>query len=103
MPAARVVEAVDVFEEGNFDLSAGLPVSTPDQFGLERFEVALDGRVIIAIFLAAHRCHQPVFAQDLLVVVRTVLAAAIRVVNAVLWWSPQGNSHVQGTDRQVLL
>jgi len=33
--AARVVEAVDVFEEGDFDVPAGLPVSAPDQFGLE--------------------------------------------------------------------
>ena len=28
--SARVVEAIDVFEEGNFDLPAGLPVSAPE-------------------------------------------------------------------------
>ncbi len=42
MFAAGVVEAVDVFEEGDFDLTAGLPVATPDQFGLERLEEAFD-------------------------------------------------------------
>lgn len=32
MLAAQIVEAVDVFDEGDFDLSAGQPVAAPDQF-----------------------------------------------------------------------
>jgi hypothetical protein len=44
-----------------------------------------------------------VFAQDLLIVVRTVLAAPVGVMNASLGWPAQGDGHVQGTDRQVLL
>jgi hypothetical protein len=32
--ASRVVEAVDVFEEGDLDLATGLPVAAPDEFGL---------------------------------------------------------------------
>ena len=40
-------------------------------------------------------------ARDFLVVVRTILAAAVGVMDAALWWSPQGNGHVQGLDRQV--
>ena len=64
MSAARVVEAVDVFKEGDFDVAAGLPVSAPEQFGLEGFEELLDGRVITAIFLATQRHRQPMFAQD---------------------------------------
>ena len=88
MSAARVVEAVDVFKEGDFDVAAGLPVSAPEQFGLEGFEEALDGRVIIAISLATDRHRQPMFAQDVSVVVRTVLAAPIRMVTASLWWPP---------------
>ena len=103
MSAARIVEAVDVFEEGDFDLSAGRPVAAPDHFGLEGFEKALDGGVIIAIAFAAHRCRQAMFAQDFLVVVRTVLAAPVAMMNASLWWSSQGDGHVQGADRQVLL
>ena len=35
--------------------------------------------------------------------VETALAATIRVVNAALGWPAQGDGHVQGTDRQVLL
>src|SRR6056297_3390124 len=34
-------------------------------------------------------------AQDFLIVVGTVLAAAVRVMDATLRWSPQRNSHVQ--------
>ena len=52
--AAWVVEAVDVFEEGEFDLSAGLLVPSLYDFGLEGFEKALDGGIIMAIAFAAH-------------------------------------------------
>ncbi|PPT07638.1 hypothetical protein CKA32_006696 [Geitlerinema sp. FC II] len=37
---------------------------------------------------------EPMLAQDFLVVVRAVLAAAIGMVNAALRWPPQRNRHV---------
>ena len=40
-------------------------------------------------------------AQDLLIVMRTVLTAAIAVEDAALWWGPEGNGHLQCPDRQV--
>ena len=43
------------------------------------------------------------FSQDFLIVVRIVLAASIRMMNAALGWPAQGYRHVQGTDRQVFL
>ena len=116
MPTARVVEAVDVFEEGNFDLSAGLPVSAPYHFRLPGFEKALERCVVITVALAAHGCCQTMFSQNLLMVMGTLWAArcpatvclqtvrgAIRVMNAALRWPAQGDGHVQGADRQVLL
>ena len=51
MFAARVVEAIDVFEEGDLDVASGVPFAPPDQFGLQGLEEALDGRVIIAVAL----------------------------------------------------
>ena len=42
----------------------------------------LDGGAIVAIALAAHRRFLAVFAQNLLVVVRTVLAARVAVEDA---------------------
>ncbi len=41
--------------------------------------------------------------QDLLVVVRTVLAAPVRVMDAALGWRPEGYGHVQSPDRQITL
>jgi hypothetical protein len=58
---------------------------TPDQLGLDGFEERLNCRIIIAIAFATHRYFEAVLAQDLLVVMRTVLAAAIRVMDAALW------------------
>jgi hypothetical protein len=103
MSAARVVEAVDVFENGDFDLSSCLPVSAPDHFSLEGFEKALNCGVVITIALAAHGCCQTMFSQDFLIVMGTVLAAAIRVMNTAFWWPAQRNGHVQGTDREIFL
>ena len=34
---ARIVEAVDVFEEGDLDLATGLPVAAPDEFSLQGY------------------------------------------------------------------
>lgn len=99
MPTARVVEAVDVLKEGNFDLPAGLPVSAPNYFWLERFEEVLNCGVVIAVTLATHGCCQTMFSQYLLIVMRTVLAAAISVLNAAFGRPAQGDGHAHGTDR----
>ena len=100
---ARIVEAVDIFEEGDFDLATGLPVAAPDQFGLQRFEEAFDGRIVVAIALAAHRNLEPMPAQHLLIVVSTILRPAIGVMNAA-WWRPSDrDGHVQRPQGEILL
>ena len=38
MPTTRVIEAVDVLEDGGLGLAAIFPRSAPDQFGLDGFE-----------------------------------------------------------------
>ena len=59
-------------------------MTAPNQFCLDRLEEGLDCGVVIAVALAAHRHLEPMLAQDLLVVVRTVLAAAVAVEDAAL-------------------
>ena len=51
MPPAGIVEAVDVFEQGNLGLPPCLPFPPPDQLGFQRFEEALDHGVVKAILL----------------------------------------------------
>jgi hypothetical protein len=82
MPTAGVIEAHDVLADGGFGLTTGLSGAPPDQFGLDRLEEGFDGGIIISVTFAAHRCLQAVLAQNLLVVVCTVLAAAIAVEDA---------------------
>ncbi len=94
--------SIDVFEEGDFDLAAGLPVAAPDQFGLQRLEEAFDGRIVMAIVFPAHRWLESVLAQKLLRV-SAVLRPAICVVNAALWWPAQGDRHVQRPESQIRL
>jgi hypothetical protein len=69
VPTARVIEAVDVLEDGGLGLSAGFPGAPPDQLRLDGLEEGLNGGVVIAVSFAAHRRLQAVLAQHLLVVV----------------------------------
>ena len=79
------------------------PWPPPDQLCLDRLEEGLDSGVVIAVALAAHRYPESVLAQKLLIIVRTVLAATVGVVNATLGRLPQRHSHLQRSDRQVVL
>ena len=45
MPAARIIEAVDVLKDGGFCLAAGFPIPAPDQLGLDGLEERLDNGV----------------------------------------------------------
>jgi hypothetical protein len=85
--AARAAELDDVFEKGDFDLSAGLPVPSPDQFGLQRFDEAFDGGIALTVAFPAHRNLDPVLAQQLLIVAGTIVRPAIHVLDAA-WWRP---------------
>lgn len=103
MSPARVVEAVDVFEECALDLTTGLPVAAPDQFGLQRLEEAFDGGIVVTVALAAHRNLEPVLSQQLLIVMSTVLRPAVRVMKAARWWPSDRDRHVQGPQGEILL
>ena len=81
MPPARIVEAVDVSAKSQFGGGAGLERRSPDQFVLDRLEHRFHHGVIVAIALVAHRRDDAVRFQQPLIIVRTILAAAIRVLN----------------------
>ena len=82
MFAARIIEAVDVFKDRQFRRTTRVPRVSPDQLGFDGFEERLDYGVIVAITFATHGCFEPVLPQAFLIVVRTILVTAIRVMNA---------------------
>jgi len=45
MPAARIIEAVDVLKDAGFGLVAGFPIPASDRLGLNRLEERLDNGV----------------------------------------------------------
>jgi hypothetical protein len=73
----------------------------PDQFGLDGFEERLDGCIIIADSLSTQRRFEPMLANDLLIVMRTILAASIRVMDAFFGRCPEGCGHVQSPGCQA--
>jgi hypothetical protein len=101
--AARVIEAIDVFEDGNLSGPAGLARMPPDQLRLDGLEEGFDGRVIIVFTFPAHGFLEAMLAQQLLIFMRAILAAPVRVMNAALGWSAQCDGHVQRPDRQIAL
>ena len=116
MASSRIVEAVDVFEDRHFSLSARFPCVPPNQFGFDGFEEGLDGGVIVTITLAAHPLPgsgllanhetgdlEAMLAQDLLVIVRTILTATVGMMDAALGRRSECYGHVQSPDRQVTL
>ena len=55
MPAAPVIEAVDLPEDGGFGLATGFPNPTPVQFSFDGLEERLDSGVVMAIALVTLR------------------------------------------------
>jgi hypothetical protein len=49
--ATRIVEAIDVFEDGHLSLPPRLPRVPPNQFSLDGFEERLNGSVEAPIFV----------------------------------------------------
>ena len=103
MPTARVVEGVDILEERGLGFSPCRPCVPPDQFGFQRFEEGLNGRIIVTISFAAHRHLKALLAQAFLIVMTAILAAPVGMVNASRCWLAQVDRHVEGADRKVLL
>ena len=54
MPASRIVEAVDVFEDGHLGIASRSPGPLPDQLRLDDFEDRFDRRVVVAIASPTH-------------------------------------------------
>ena len=67
MAPPRVVESVNVLEQGQLTLASRIPWLTPDQLGLQCFEEGLDHGIVIAVSLAAHGTLEAMLAQELLV------------------------------------
>ena len=76
-----VVEDLDVLEDAGPGLVTRSVVLLMDQLGLQRVEERLLHRVVEAVALPAHAANQAMFFEELLVVLRRVLAATIRVMH----------------------
>lgn len=75
----------------------------PDQFGFDGLEEGVCSRIVITVNLAAHRYCEPMLAQDLLIVMRTILGLNVGMMDAVLGCLAQGNGHILRADCKVAL
>tara|TARA_R110002126_G_C10317815_1_gene488612 strand:+ start:628 stop:786 length:159 start_codon:yes stop_codon:yes gene_type:complete len=49
MFTTRIIEAIDIFEDGHFCLPARVPDASPDQFCLNSFEECFHSRIVVTI------------------------------------------------------
>jgi len=78
--APWIVEVVDVSANGNLGVASCLETGSPDPLRIDGFESRLDHRVVVAISLAAHGWDHAGPLEEPLIVVGTVLAGAIGVI-----------------------
>ena len=101
MAAARIVKAIDLLEDGHLGRASCLPRMPPDQFGFDYFEESLNGSIIVAIAFARLRYLESVLVQNLLIIMRTVLRPAIRVLDAAFGRLSERFGHPQSSDSSV--
>lgn len=67
MPAAGVVEGVDIGSDISLGLAAGFVNGAPDQFGFDGSKDGLDHCVVVAITFARHRYDEAVGFEKFLI------------------------------------
>ena len=101
MAVEQVIKSIDILEYCPLGLASCFPTIAPGQLGLDGFEERLHRRIIIAVCFATHRPPKSVLARDLVMVVRTILAATVDVMEASFGRCPQCDRHLQRPDCQV--
>lgn len=79
MPPLSVVVGLNVFEHINLRVFPRGITGSLSLFDLQEVKEAFHRRVVVAVPLAAHAAEEAVLGQQLLVVVRGLLATPIRV------------------------
>lgn len=103
MPAARIVEAVDIGPDLGCSVAAGFVNGAPDQFRFDGLEYSFDHGVVLAIALPRHGNDEAMLFQEFLIIVLAILAAPIGVMDYPFGRTPNGNGACQGRQSQILL
>jgi len=69
MAPSRILEAVDVLEDGSGCLPPCRPCLSPEHCGLQALKEGLHGGIVEAVSFAGHGWHHPAFRQFLLEIV----------------------------------
>ena len=98
MQPLPVIEHLDVIEHGRFGCLAGGEPAVINMFDLERGKHALHGCIVQAVATAAHGLKEAVTLQHGPIRLRSILHAAIAVMDQTRCWGMTLQSHDQGVD-----
>lgn len=101
MPPLSVVIGLDVFEHISLRVFPRGITGSLSLFDLQGVKEAFHRRVVVAVPLAAHAAKEAVLGQQLLVVVRGLLATPIRVDDQPCLWPTSSHGHSQSLYHQV--
>src|SRR5688500_12164973 len=97
------VKAIDVTTSRLLGLGSGLEDGAPDQLGFQDLEEGLDHRAVVAGSLPGHRDSDAVLSQLSLILDRTILTAAVRMMDQPLIGPSDRQSLAQRLERQFLV
>ena len=98
MQTLPVIEHLDVIEHGRFGCLAGGEPAVMNMLDLERGKHALHGCIVQAVATAAHGLKEAVTLQHGPIRLRSILHAAIAVMDQTRCWGMTLQSHDQGVD-----
>src|SRR5271170_6347579 len=90
MKSAGVVNLVDEAGKISGYILEGFVVHQIDGLDLQRLHEALCLRIVVGVSAPPHRTNKTLVGEQAPVDLRRILRAAIRMVNAALWW-PSGS------------
>ena len=101
MPPLSVIVGLDVFKYIGLRVFPRGITGSLSLFDLQGVKEAFHRRVVVAVPLAAHAAKEAVLGQQLLVVVRGLLATPIRVDDQPCLWPMSSHGHSQSLYHQV--
>ncbi len=96
-----VVELFQVFANSGSDLPPRGPRTAVDQFGLQGPEEAFHHGVVPAVAPPTHTASNLVLLRQLLVVLGSILATTVQVVQQARVWLTKTQVHVASSEHQV--
>jgi hypothetical protein len=103
VPPNGIVEAIDVAGNGIFGLATRLTDGSSDRFRFQRLEEGFDHGVVVAFPFPDIEITMPLLRSSAWQSNRTILAAAVGMMDQAWLWTTHDNGFLKGIERQLAM